>query len=176
MEYKKIKELGSGGNGTVYLIQSGKEKLIYKLERMDKYDKKKPLTSEYYRQIKFNEDIAIHHPDRFMVLRSHGIIYNCDYKHPRHEEFMENMDEKRKRRYVRKNSQPNCYYLIYFQIQKMCNTLDVRDKFDHKLNFLTLMVNMKIPKSIFPLNLINYRYLDKIYLDLLYHKKLQTMK
>ena len=113
MEFKIIRELGSGGNGTVYLIDHKKEKLVYKLERMDKFNKKKPLTSEYYRQIKFNEDIAIDYPDKFMILRSHGIIYNCDYKHPEHDEFMKYMDDERKKRYLRKSSQPNCYYLIY---------------------------------------------------------------
>ena len=101
MEFKIIKELGSGGNGTAYLIKVGKEKLIYKLERMDKYDKTKPLTSEYYRQIKFNEEIAIHHPDKFMVLRSHGVIYDCKYEHPKHKEFVKNMGKNRKRRYLR---------------------------------------------------------------------------
>lgn len=80
---------------------------------MDQYDKDKPLTSEYYRQIKFNEDIAIHHPDKFMVLKSHGIIIDCEYKHPKDEEFKKKMKGDRLRRYLRKNSQPNCYFLLY---------------------------------------------------------------
>ena len=42
-----IKELGHGGNGTAYLANIGKEKLVYKIERLDVYTS--PLTSEYLR-------------------------------------------------------------------------------------------------------------------------------
>lgn len=113
LEFKTIKLLGSGGNGSVYLVEYKDEYLIYKIEKMDVYNEHKPLTSEYYRQIKFNKDIAIKYPDKFMILRAHGIIYNCDYKHPDHEMFMREMNEKRKKRYIRKNSQSNCYFLLY---------------------------------------------------------------
>lgn len=113
MDIKFIKELGSGGNGTVYLIESNKQKLIYKLERLDIYNKNTPLQSEYYRQIEFNEDIAKYYPDKFMTLLSYGVILNCLYKHPKHEELIKKYFGDRLRRYIRKNSQPNCYFLIY---------------------------------------------------------------
>jgi len=113
MDIKFIKELGSGGNGTAYLVKRGNEKLVYKLERMDVFDEDKPLQSEYYRQVDFNKNIAVHHPDKFLVLKSQGIIIDCEYVHPKHEEFMKHFGKERKRRYVRKNSQPNCYFLLY---------------------------------------------------------------
>lgn len=113
MEIKFIKELGSGGNGTVYLVERNEKQLVYKLEKMYKYNKDEPLTSEYYRQLKFNKDISIHHPNKFMVVKSHGIIIDCEYKHPNHEKFIKNMKGDRLRRYLRKNSQPNCYFLLY---------------------------------------------------------------
>ena len=113
MNIKFIKELGSGGNGTAYLVKKGKEKLVYKLERMDVFDEDKPLQSEYYRQVDFNKNIAIHHPDKFMILKSHGIIIDCEYVHPQHEEKIKQYRGRRKKRYIRKNSQPNCCFLLY---------------------------------------------------------------
>lgn len=109
-------EISSGGNGTVYLATIGKKKFIYKLERMDVYDKKKPLESEYYRQLKFDKDISQKHPNKFLTIKDHSIIKNCDYVHPRTEEFLDvwskSGNEHRLQRFKRKNSQPDCYYLL----------------------------------------------------------------
>jgi len=113
MDMKIIKELSSGGNGTAYLVERGGEQLVYKLEKMDVFDETTPLQSEYYRQIDFNKNIAINHPDKFLVLKSHGIIFDCEYVHPKTESFNKNPDENRKKRFIRKNSQPNCYFLLY---------------------------------------------------------------
>ena len=111
LEIEIVKEISSGGNGTAYLVYRGKEKLVYKVEKMDIFDE--PLQSEYYRQIKFDKDIAKHHPDKFLVLKSHGIINDCEYKHPNTDHFISIKDEHRKQRFIRKNSQPNCYFLLY---------------------------------------------------------------
>lgn len=117
-----IKELGSGGNGTAFSAVKSNETLVYKIEKMDKYNENNELTSEYYRQLKFNQDIAIHYSDKFLILKDHGIITDCSYKHPTYDrnmikyEQMINLKEKpneRLRRYYRKNSQSNCYWLAY---------------------------------------------------------------
>lgn len=108
-----IKKIGSGGNGTAYLAEYNNIKMIYKIEKMDEYDKTNPLTSEYYRQIDFNENIAINNPNKFLVLKSHGIIYDCEYKHPGWN-TLDKMPEHRKQRFIRKNNQSNCYYLLYY--------------------------------------------------------------
>lgn len=107
------KELASGGNGTVYLATIGKEKFAYKIERMDVYDPKKPLQSEYYRQLEFDKDVCRKHPNKFLTIKNHGIIKDCKYVHPKTEEFLERMQGDRLRRFLRKNGQPNCYYLLY---------------------------------------------------------------
>jgi len=113
MDIKFIKELGSGANGTVYLVEKDGMQLVYKLERMDEYDIDKPLQSEYYRQIKFNEDVAIHHPDKFMILKDHGIIENCTYRHPNYDKIMNEFKGISLKIFLRKNSQPSCCWSLY---------------------------------------------------------------
>lgn len=108
--FNVIKELGSGGNGTVYLVDVDGEKLIYKIEKLDVWDEKKPLTSEYLRQVKFDE-LAQKHPDKLMTLKGHGIIKNCSYVHPWPASEIKNKE--RARRFLRKNGQSDCYYLLY---------------------------------------------------------------
>ena len=117
-EISIIKEIASGGNGTAYLAIYKNEKLIYKLEKMDVYDKTIPLTSEYYRQVLFDEEVYCNYPDKFMILRKHGIIHNCDYIHPKTDEIVKsvNISDDRKKRFIRKNSQPDCYFLLYSPI------------------------------------------------------------
>ena len=110
---KLIKEIGSGFNGTAYLAEYNNIQMIYKIEKMDNYDKSKLFTSIYYRQIDFNENIAINNPNKFLVLKSHGIIYNCEYKHPGWNR-LNKMKKKQKKRFLEKNSQSNCYYLLYY--------------------------------------------------------------
>jgi len=112
---KLIKEIGSGGNGTAYLAEYNNIKMIYKIEKMDIYNETQPLTSEYYRQIDFNEFIAKNNPNKFLLLKLHGIIYDCEYKHPLCDKPRK-WDENRERRFIRKNSQPNCYYLLYYPL------------------------------------------------------------
>lgn len=142
---KTIKELGSGGNGSAYLIEIDGQKLVYKIERHDVYDYKKPLTSEYLRQVRFNDDVAQHHPEHFMILHGHGIIKNCKYVHPNFEKMSQHRNENRKRRFLRKNNQNECYYLIYSPYLE--GTLnDVKEIIftnqTHYINYLYQMINI----------------------------------
>jgi len=116
-----VKYLSSGGNGSAFLVTINDKKIIYKLEKMDEYDTNNKLTSEYYRQIQFN-NIAINYPNKFLILENHGLITNCTYKHPKYDEFVKvlkedtNIKPRRKRaleRFLRKNSQLDCYWLAY---------------------------------------------------------------
>jgi hypothetical protein len=108
---KILKEIASGGNGTAYLVKRGGEKLVLKMEKMDAYDKLKPLTSEYFRQLEFDK-LAKKHPDKFTTLVDHGMIQNCLYVHPNIEGLREKMKGERLDRLNRKNSQPDCYWLL----------------------------------------------------------------
>jgi len=113
LNLKKIKDLQCGWNGNTYLVEYINRQLVFKLEKMDVYDKSLPLTSEYFRQIDFDKQIAKKYPNKFMTLIKYDIIDNCDFIHPKTEEVLEKADIKRKERFIRKNSQPNCYYLLY---------------------------------------------------------------
>jgi hypothetical protein len=112
LNMKVVKELASGGNGTAYLVIKNGKQLVLKVEKQDVHDKDKPLTSEYLRQVDFNE-LAKKHPDKFMVLSGHGIIKKCSYIHPLTSRFINHKDENRRRRFKRKNSSTECYWLLY---------------------------------------------------------------
>ena len=114
----KVKDLDSGLNGDTFMVKNHKDEfLILKLERIDatpSNSKDIPdYESEYYRQIDFDNLVAKHHPDKFMVLENHGIIKDCIFTHSKTEDAMTKVDEKRKARFIRKNNQPHCYYLLY---------------------------------------------------------------
>lgn len=110
-----IEELGSGWNGTIFKVKNidTQEEYILKIEKLDQYDLDNKLSSEYFRQVDFDEKISSLYSDKFMVLVNHGIIENCDYIHPKTDEVMEKANKVRKERFIRKNSQTSCYYLLY---------------------------------------------------------------
>ena len=141
-KFSIIRELGSGANGTVYLVNVDGEKLVYKIEKLDVYDDKKPLTSEYLRQVNFDK-VAQKHPDKLMVLKGHGIIKNCSYKHPWDITKIKNDD--RRRRFVRKNKQTDCYYLLYSPYLDG-TYMDIKDKIlgniSNYKNFVKQMLNI----------------------------------
>lgn len=107
MDIKIIKKIGEGFNGTVFLIEFNGEKMIYKIEKLNDFDQ--GLKSIYYRQIDFNENVACHYPNRFMVLKSYGIIENCKHK----QQIPANVKGKWKKMLIEKNNLPRCCYLIY---------------------------------------------------------------
>jgi len=114
LELIMIQNLNSGWNGDSFIVKNNKDELlVLKLERMDKYNENNKFESEYYRQIDFNKLVARKYPNKFTVLEDHGIIENCVFSHSKTDEVMKSNDEKRKARFIRKNSQSNCYYLLY---------------------------------------------------------------
>jgi len=114
LELSFVTILDSGWNGDSYIVKNNKDRpLILKLERMDKYDKNNKFESEYHRQVDFDEHVAKKYPDKFMVLENHGIIENCVFSHSKTNDVITKADDKRKARFIRKNAQPNCYYLLY---------------------------------------------------------------
>jgi len=114
LELIMIQNLNSGLNGDSFIVKNNKDELlVLKLERMDKYNENNKFESEYYRQIDFNQLVARKYPNKFTVLEDHGIIENCVFTHSKTDEVMKFNDEKRKARFIRKNSQSNCYYLLY---------------------------------------------------------------
>lgn len=114
LELIMIQNLDSGWNGDSFIVKNNKDELlVLKLERMDKYNENNKFESEYYRQIDFNQLVARKYPNKFIVLEDHGIIENCVFSHSKTDEVMKSNNEKRKARFIRKNSQSNCYYLLY---------------------------------------------------------------
>jgi hypothetical protein len=68
--------LGYGFSGTVYEVDEGNIKYVTKVQ---KCTSDTSLASEYGRLIKFNEDIAKYHPNRFMRLVNIKIIKNAKH-------------------------------------------------------------------------------------------------
>lgn len=91
-----IKELNSGGFGTVYLVLDSKSKNYYALKKekilkrdIERYiDYENPTypynfsSSPLYRELDFAYNFANKHPQFFMQLKSWDIEENCDYKNP----------------------------------------------------------------------------------------------
>lgn len=100
-------KIGEGLFGSVYKVKFGNDAMIYKIQKITDYDG--GLKSEYHRAIDFNK-IAKKHPDKLMVLKSYGIIENCDYKK---EDSYKNMDPKGKKFFEDRNKSSNCCYYIY---------------------------------------------------------------
>lgn len=121
MDIKIIKKLGSGVMGTVFLIESGGYKYIYKIEKY-KPDKK-PLQHAYERQIDFDQNVAKFHPDKFLTLKSWGILSDCKHKQP----IPDWIRGKFRKELGEKNKLPTCYFLIYAPVLKY-TFADLQDK------------------------------------------------
>lgn len=109
MNIEIIKKLGEGVQGTVYLVKSSNKKYIYKIE---KYKPGEP-DDAYSRQVEFDK-FANEHPDKFMTLKSHGIIENCDHIQP----IPKWAQGKFKKSLEDKNKSTTCFYLMYSPIYK----------------------------------------------------------
>jgi hypothetical protein len=107
MDIKIIKKIGEGFNGTIYLIKSKNQKLVYKIEKLDDFDQ--GYKSIYHRQIDFDEHVARHHPERFMMLKSYGVIEDCAHKQP----MPQGLEATKKKAFIKKNNLTKCLYLIY---------------------------------------------------------------
>jgi hypothetical protein len=84
--------------------------MILKIQKMRKYNLEICLTSEYYRQLDFNEKVAKKYCDKFMILDSYGILENYSYQNPKvlNNQKIYKSDTKNISDYLF-----NSYYLIY---------------------------------------------------------------
>lgn len=113
MDIQIIKKLGQGAEGTVYLAKVKNKKYIYKIEKLN-FEAK----IAYDRQIEFNDTIAKKYPNKFMTLKSHGIIEDCDHIQP----IPEWANAANKKFWEQKNEEKSCSYLMYSPI--LTGTLD----------------------------------------------------
>jgi len=113
LELNLVKLLDGGWNGDTYLVSNGKNEFILKLEKIDATPTGKEFESEYYRQLDFDKLVAKNHPDKFLTIEKHGIIKNCKFTHSKTEIVEKCPNEIRRARFIRKNKQPDCYYLLY---------------------------------------------------------------
>ncbi len=116
MDIRVIREIGAGVSGTVYLVESGKKKYIYKIEKI--LD-----TEAYERQVDFDEKVAKFYPNTFLTLKSHGIINSC-----KHKQFLPKFVKGAFRKALEKKDKSHiCIFLLYEPVLKY--TLDsIRDK------------------------------------------------
>lgn len=75
---KKIKLLGTGAHGNVYLTEYNGQKYALKMEHIIENDENDDLSSPYLREIKFCKDVANKNPEFFMQMYGHDILDNCN--------------------------------------------------------------------------------------------------
>jgi len=108
MNIKTGKQLGLGYFGTVYQSVLDGRPVICKIE---KYDGDDTTTSNFIRQIKFNE-FAKKHPDKFLSLVSYSVKEDCDFK----QEIPEGFTASDKKKLIARNKWPLCSMLFYSPI------------------------------------------------------------
>lgn len=109
MDIKIIEKLGSGWNGSIYLVQSGNAVYIYKIEKWEQNENEKQ--DKYFRQVEFDK-FAQQYPDKFMILKSHGIINDCEHI----QAIRDDMPKEIAKRTRKKNKLTQCYFMMYYQI------------------------------------------------------------
>jgi serine/threonine protein kinase len=108
MNIKTGRQLGLGYFGTVYQSVLDGRPVICKIE---KYDGDDTTTSNFVRQIKFNE-FAKKHPDKFLSLVSYSVKEDCDFK----QEIPEGFTASDKKKLIARNKWPLCSMLFYTPI------------------------------------------------------------
>jgi len=78
--YKIIKKIGGGMEGTVYLVSKGNKKYALKIEHILESNIKQNKYSPLWREIYFMHQIASKYPDQFTQLIEYDIIANCKHK------------------------------------------------------------------------------------------------
>jgi hypothetical protein len=78
-KYKVIKKIGSGGQGSVFLVERRNKKYALKIEKILERDAKKNLSSVYWREIEFISNLINKSPIFFTKLYDHEIIDNCNF-------------------------------------------------------------------------------------------------
>jgi hypothetical protein len=82
--------IGVGGTGTIYLAKDDKgNEYAYKISKMLPKDIKKSLTSEYWREIDFANNVANKYIDHFMYLYDSKIDNTCKYNIIKEDDFIE---------------------------------------------------------------------------------------
>jgi hypothetical protein len=154
MDIKIIKKLGSGVNGTVYLAESNREKYIYKIEKYEPEASDVKFIHCYDRQVDFDKKVAQKYPNKFMSLKSHGIIEHCNHKQP-----IPNWAKgKFRKELVAKNKFPSCYFLLYQPILKY-TFADVRDKI-HANDQLYFKVMYQVIEQVNIIKMAGFRHAD----------------
>lgn len=79
--YKKIKKLGSGGQGVVYLVMKNSNKFALKIDHIIDSDINKNLKSYIWRDIEFSNYMFNKYPNHFIKLIEYDFIDNCKNKY-----------------------------------------------------------------------------------------------
>lgn len=79
--YKKIKKLGSGGQGVVYLVMKNSNKFALKIDHIIDSDIHKNLKSYIWRDIEFSNYMFNKYPNHFIKLIEYDFIDNCKNKY-----------------------------------------------------------------------------------------------
>lgn len=81
-DYKKIRKIGEGGEGVVYLVKNKNKKYVLKIEKILEKNIKKNLGSKFWRENEFIETMNNLYPKLFMNLYEYDIIEDDKFKLP----------------------------------------------------------------------------------------------
>lgn len=121
---KKIKELGHGIMGTVYLVSYKGKNYALKIEHLlpeDLEDKSSPLWNE----IRFAEDVANSNPEHFMTLNNYDFVEPCDLK----QEYGTDLSffPEAKQKYLKKLAEsPICVRKLYSLVDTTLDKLELK--------------------------------------------------
>jgi len=114
--FKIIKELGRGMNGTVFLVEYHKKYYALKINKILPENVKYNIKSDTWREINFSIKFANKYPDQFMKLYFYDIIDNCKHE----QKYLVNAVKLQKSNYcIRK-----IYSLIDDELKNVINDLD----------------------------------------------------
>ena len=141
MSIKIKKKLGEGVNGTVFACKYNGTDAIYKIE---KYNNDNTTKSSFIREIEFSK-LAKKYPKRFMTLRHHEVINNCDHEQKLPKGF-DDWPNAVKKVILKKQKYKYCSVLVYtpvlkYTLKQIFHKLSNRQK-KHAMNYLMKSVDI----------------------------------
>lgn len=172
MNYKIIKELAYGVNGTVYLIKDTKTKRKYvmKIQHITKEDVKESKSSKVWHEIDFAK-YARKYPNQFIQLVYYKFIDNCKHKQKVPDNF-KFFDPKLKKIHNELQKSPYCVIFIYNLLDGTLSHLmkSLPDKINNKTLKILYSLMIQITYICYLLKKGGYVHTDLHFGNIMYNK------